>query len=240
MIGLCAAEPVELAAYTVHIARFSESGHLLERWQRRPEGNHPDGWGVAYLEGERLRLVRSGMPAHRDPALAGIRARADRFIAHVRFASDPATIGAGNAHPFHVGGVVVAQNGTFKGSIGQRAAARGVSDTLVFAEILSARWEERNLRGLREALSRLLADADLVGEYSAANLLIGSGASLFAVRRFRGDGDYYTLFLRRDNGLAVAASEPLDDRPDWRLMADGEIVDLSSPERGSLTLAPAA
>ena len=66
-----------------------------------------------------------------------------------------------------------------------------------------------------------------MGEYSAANLLIATGDALFAFRRFQRNGEYYTLYMKSGNGHSIVASEPLDAEPGWRLLDDGELVELS-------------
>jgi len=86
---------------------------------------------------------------------------------------------------------------------------------------------ERTLEGLSDTLRRILSEPEIVGKYSAANLLIAAGDALFAFRRYRRNGEYYTLYLKSGDGLAVVASEPLDADPGWRLLADGELVELS-------------
>ncbi len=237
MIAFASAEPRDVAPFLARLAAFARSGNLVDGWERRPEGNHPDGWGVAYRKGGSMSVVRSGKPAGSDPLLGQVAAKTTRFIGHVRYASNPETVNPGNAHPFLCGEIVLAQNGTFKGGIGREADARKASDTLVFAEILAAAWRDRTLEGLREVLSRLLRDGELVGDYSAANLLIAADGGLFAVRKFRRNPDYYTLYLHSGDGLAVVASEPLDDRPGWRLLADGELVALPGPAPRFLSLA---
>ncbi len=242
MIAFASAEPRDVGPYLSHLARLSRCGNLVEEWERRPEGNHPDGWGIAYRRGNAISVLRSGKPAGSDPLLGDVAAKTHRFIGHVRNAANPETVGSGNSHPFLVGGVALAHNGTFHGRIGREADARKVSDTLVFAELLAGAWRERTLLGLRDTLSRLLGEAGLVGDYSAANMLIAAGDSLFALRRFREEPDYYTLYLRSEGGLTVAASEPLDDLPGWRPLSDGELVSLSdrpSPKSIALSLAEA-
>ncbi|NJD61091.1 MAG: class II glutamine amidotransferase [Deltaproteobacteria bacterium] len=226
MIGFAAVDPVDVAPYLAALSAFSRSGNLVEGWERRPGGNHPDGWGIAYRESGRMRLRRGGMPANADPVFSDVRVTTDRFIGHVRYASNTATVNADNAHPFLVSGTALAHNGTFRGRIGEEASRRNVSDTLVFLEMLAARWGERTFSRLREALAELLGDTGLVGDYSAANLLIASGESLFALRNYRRNEGYYTLFLDAAPGRVVAASEKLDDGPGWRLLGNGELVEL--------------
>lgn len=239
MIGFASAEPLDMAPYLARLSDFSRSGNLVDGWERRPGGNHPNGWGIAYRQEGQIRLLRSGKPAGADPMLAGVVGMTDRFIGHVRYASNTATVNASNAHPFLVLGTALAHNGTFRGKIGETAQRRGVSDTLVFLERLAARWEEKTLFRLREALAEILGDPEQVGDYSAANLLIASGEALFALRHYRRDGDYYTLFLRAAPGKVVVASEPLDAAPGWRLLDDGELVELRPQAPRSAFLAAA-
>jgi len=238
MIAFSSSEPRDIAPYLASLARFCESGNLVAGWEKRPGGNHPDGWGVAWRAGDEIRMVKSGNPAASDPLLSEMNAVTDRFIGHVRNASNPETVCAANSHPFQALGVTLAHNGTFYGKIGAEGDARKVCDTVVFLELLENRWMERTLEGLSDTLRRILSEPDLVGEYSAANLLIAAGDALFAFRRYRRNGEYYTLYLNSGDGTTVVASEPLDADPGWRLLADGELVELSqgSPRSILLTL----
>ena len=152
MIAFASAEAQDVAPYLASLARFCESGNLVAGWERRPGGNHPNGWGVAWRAGNEIRMVKSGNPAASDPLLFGMHAETDRFIGHVRYASNPETVCAANSHPFQTLGVTLAHNGTFYGNIGAEGDARKVSDTVVFLERLEDRWVERTLAGLSEAL----------------------------------------------------------------------------------------
>ena len=97
MIGFAAFEPVDAAPFLAALSTFSRSGNLVEGWERRPGGNHPDGWGIAYREAGEMKLLRGGMPANADPMFSEVRVATDRFIGHVRYASNTATVNAGNA-----------------------------------------------------------------------------------------------------------------------------------------------
>jgi predicted glutamine amidotransferase len=227
MIAFSSSEPRDVAPYLASMARFCESGNLVAGWEVRAGGNHPDGWGVAWRAGDEIRMVKSGSPAASDPLLSELHAATDRFIGHVRYASNPATVCAANSHPFQALGVTLAHNGTFYGKIGAEGDARKVSDTMVFLELLENRWTERTLEGLSDTLRRVLSERELVGEYSAANLLIAAGGALYAFRRYRRNGEYYTLYLNAGEGVTTVASQPLDADPGWRLLENGELVELS-------------
>jgi predicted glutamine amidotransferase len=238
MVAYASAVPRNAVPFLGHLARFCESGNLVARWKKHAGGNHPDGWGVAYRQEDEIRAVRSGKPAASDPLLSQLEIRTDRFIGHVRFASNTDTVHAGNSHPFIASGIALAHNGTFYGKIGAEGDARKASDTLVFLELLADRWKDRTFRELEVVLRQALSDGDLVGEYSAANLLIATGDRLFAFRRFRRDPEYYTLYLGKLDGHPVVASQPLDNAHGWRLLEDGELVDLDPAGVRSVLIPP--
>jgi predicted glutamine amidotransferase len=226
MIAFASRDPVEVAPYLDALSWFCSSGNLVDRWEKHPGGNHPDGWGAAYRQDGEIRVVRSGKPAASDPLLSQLRVRTDRFLGHVRFASNLETVHAGNSHPFLSAGMALAHNGTFYGEIGKEGDQRKVSDTLVFLERLSGRWQDRSMEGLAGALAGMLSDPGLVGEYSAANLLIATPDRTFAFRRFRRDEGYYTLYLRAGEETSVVASQPPEGTDGWRPLADGELIEL--------------
>ena len=227
--------PADAGPFLASLAWFCEHGNLVAGWEKHAGGNHPDGWGAAWREEGEIRCARSGKPAASDPLLPELRVRTDRFIGHVRFASNMETVGDENSHPFLLSGIALAHNGTFYGRIGEEGSRRRVSDTLVFLEFLSERWKEQTFEGLEKILGEILSDMDLVGNYSSANLLIAAGEGLFALRRFCKNPDYYTLFVSEKEGIRAASSQPLDNaewngNEGWRLLEDGELFNLTTGE----------
>src|SRR4030043_496578 len=78
MVAFASREPREIAPFLSHLARLSAQGKLVDGWERRPGGNHPDGWGIAIRQKGKTRLIRSGEPAATDPTLSGIREEAEQ------------------------------------------------------------------------------------------------------------------------------------------------------------------
>ncbi|MBI5576719.1 MAG: class II glutamine amidotransferase [Deltaproteobacteria bacterium] len=236
MIAFASSDPVDVSPFLGKLSDLARCGNLVEGWEKRPGGNHPNGWGIAFRNSGGIDVRRSGNSAWGDPAFEEVRARSDRFIGHVRYASNTATVNAANSHPFFADGVALAHNGTFYGTLGDEADRRNVSDTLIFLERLCALWKDRTFPKLKETIEKMLNDPALVGDYSAANLFIATGGSLFALRRYRRNEDYYTLYVRTSPGSVVAASQPLDDGQDWRLLGNGELVDMGGLPSGSVSL----
>ena len=100
MIAFSSTEPRNVGAVPRLARAILQIGEPRRRLGEAAGGNHPDGWGVAWRAGDEIRTVKSGNPAASDPLLSGMRAVTDRFIGHVRYASNPETVCAANAHPF--------------------------------------------------------------------------------------------------------------------------------------------
>ena len=214
LIGYASREPREIAPYLTCLSILAQRGN-------------PDGWGISYRSGDKTRIIRQVQSAEDDELIGTLKAKADRLIGHVRMATDKRTVNASNSHPFHVDGITLAHNGMFRGAIGAEADRRKVSDSLVFLEVLAERWTERTTDGLREALLSIVNNDDLVGEFSGANLIIGYGNSLYAFRCFRTSENYYSLFVRETENMATVSSVCLNESPEWRLLANKELVDLT-------------
>ena len=149
------------------------------------------------------------------------------MIGHVRMATNNRTVNGSSAHPFMTRGIILAHNGRFGGSIGVEAERRKVSDSLVFLEVLAERWTEKTAEGLREALTGIMTNNTLVGDYSGANLLILYEGTLYAFRCYRTSGSYYSLYLFTAPGVAIVSSEQLDESENWRLLDNMELVELT-------------
>jgi hypothetical protein len=229
MIAFASSSPENASPYLAHLARLCERGNLVAGWEKHSGGTTRTAGGSPGARGrDPLRPQREAGLGRPAPFGAS---RADRPVHRARpVRLGPATVHAGNSHPFLAAGIALAHNGTFRGRIGEEADARRVSDSLVFLERLAERWKERTPGGLAEVLREMLSDGPLVGKYSAANLLIAAGDRLFALRRFRRHPEYYTLYAAERNGARIVSSQPLDEGKGWRLLEDGELLDLVSGE----------
>src|SRR4030067_123057 len=72
MLAFASDEPLDVAPYLAHLARLSACGNLVNRWERRPGGNHPDGGGIACQRKGGTRFLRRGAQGERHPRLSRI------------------------------------------------------------------------------------------------------------------------------------------------------------------------
>lgn len=172
------------------------------------------------------------------------------FIAHVRYATTGA-LSAANTHPFLQDGRIFAHNGVVQDldvidrrldELGTADLVRGQTDSeRIFALITGyIRAGHGDVEaGLREAISWLAAN---VAVY-ALNILLSTATDMWALRYpdtnelylldRGGRPDAFDLRTPRirarcerlpNAAAAVIATERMDDDPNWRLMASGELI----------------
>ncbi len=174
------------------------------------------------------------------------------FVAHVRYATT-GVHAAVNTHPFLQDGRVFAHNGVVEGLdvLDARLRAVGTADLVlgqtdserVFALITaSVRARHGDVQaGLVDAMRWLAANVPIY----AVNVLLSTATDIWALR-YPEPNELYVLDRRRaapdralhlrtkrisahsehlkNNPSVVFASEPMDDDPQWRLIAPGELV----------------
>jgi predicted glutamine amidotransferase len=224
MLGFLSREPIPIRRYLVEAPRG-----LLYMSLHGKKAPHRDGFGYAYRDTsgrmavhrwgkEDLDRVPDGLPGDLDPSIT-------LLIAHVRKASPEygARLTDQEAHPFAVEGLVLAHNGTIRDAEALDAGS-GI-DSQRIARWLSRAWQPRTPEALARALEELLAR---VRDYTAVNLLLTEGTSLYAFCCFTQDPDYYTLWYRAVEETVVVASEPVDDGPSWQPLSNGELLHVLS------------
>lgn len=175
-------------------------------------------------------------------------------LGHLRKASNPLKlprarlIAPENSQPFSSGSDLFAHNGMIplpretRPRLGPfESRVKGVNDSEVLFWLLARRVEEtgdpigayagavRDLAEVWEARGRPEG-----GPYTGLNILFTRGPNeLWAFCHWRGDHGtgfrdgsrpYYQMAYRADSKLAVVASEPMDERTDWRPLANGEFL----------------
>lgn len=183
---------------------------------------HADGWGLALRRGDDWMIHRSTACAARCPSFASGDLDTTIAIAHVR-KKTVGELSLSNTHPFRRGRFVFAHNGTVEtAALVARSAPEhlaqieGTTDSeklfaFVLTQIDAAGDAER---GIRAAVRELHA----LGAVGTASFLISDGVRLFAHRLGR------ALYVAHRDGVAVIASEPLDETGRWDEVAEREVI----------------
>lgn len=175
---------------------------------------HRDGWGmVSFYNGWPKYIGRSARPMSEDPSFDSAAVDVARLpppnilIAHARAASKGAA-SLQNTHPFVVGGVVFAHNGTVHGLLPPEGREpKGESDSEVLALVLSERLEEQ--RDLEGAL-RFVVEQDIANhDFTGAVLLVSDGKKLLGYRDYKDPAraSYYDLRVARMGDCVILYQE---------------------------------
>jgi len=202
--------------------------------EERP--GHTDGWGiVSFRNDSPLYIGRSPRAMHLDPSFDAAVSDVMKLhppsivIAHARAASKGGAK-MQNTHPFVVGGLVLAHNGTVHGLAPPKGETpKGESDSEVLAMMLAHRYEEK--RDLESALVSVIRE-DIAGkEFSAAVLLVSDGRTLFGYRDYSKEerASYYDLRIAMCEGRVVLYQESYTGY-------DGEVSQVRKGELVSVSL----
>ncbi|UWF77989.1 MULTISPECIES: class II glutamine amidotransferase [Microbacterium] len=227
---------------------------------------HGDGWGWAGVErtGTAPEVRTSPRSASADPAFADAMAEdVHAAVVHLRWATSGLPITAANTHPFRIGDVAFAHNGTLK-PIGRArellapaslAAMVGDTDSEMYFRLIREQLDagvplfEATLtvvRRLREAfplasLNALVMDAEQLVVVHASALSILSDDDLGAIARLdrlpdEHNEDYYALRWTQDPDGTVRIGSTGVARPEWPAMPAESVTAIRLDDRTSVTV----
>ncbi len=238
LLGFSSSSPVIIEPYLLHMRRFSHEGNAIKppkpniNYLRDGAFPHPDGWGLVCLDrrGQLIAPIKSDRSASIDPELEEFHSLSSSlWIGHVRRASPGIPITPDHAHPFEREGIALAHNGSFSGSIYEKAKKYEESDSHLFLKLLAEYWQPRTLETLADMLCALLEDDSLVGKFDAANLLITEGKTLYGLRWCNIREDYFTLYFRQKPDRVELASQPFfGDSKEWHPLQNRELIALQA------------
>ncbi|MEA3190152.1 MAG: gamma-glutamyl hercynylcysteine S-oxide hydrolase [Thermoplasmata archaeon] len=199
-----------------------------------------DGWGVGWLHGGDVRLVRSATPAWEAQEQMGFarEVRATVAVAAVRNATVPAPPDPAACAPFACEGVLLSLNGYLGGFAALQAAVRAriAPDLVPPPSAIDTehllRWLCTLLRDrpMAEALPALVADALALAAAQRApaqlNLIAADTAGVWATRAGNLPRSN-SLYTAERDGTAFVASEPLWPG-DWTPVPAGAVLRLAS------------
>lgn len=213
------------------LRRVAEVGIVPEQKER----GHTDGWGmVSFTNGSPHYVGRSDRAMHLDPSFDAALTDVQKLpspnilIAHARAASKGGAK-MENTHPFVIGGLVLAHNGTVY-DLGppKGVVPKGESDSELLALMLAERYAEK--RDLERALTSLIIEEIGRRKFSAAVLLVSDGKTLFGYRDFeRQDrASYYDLRIARcEDHIALYQESVTGYAGDVSQVSKGELVSVS-------------
>lgn len=189
-----------------------------------------DGFGVGWHTPAGPVRYRRATPLWSDASLPGLAAAttAGSMLAAVRSATVGMPVTETAAAPFADGPWLFSHNGVVRGWPGSMAKLGGtlpVTDLLTLdaptdAALLWALIRDRLRDGAdpAAAIAGTVAEVDRAAPGSRLNLLLTDGATIVATTAG------HALSVRHGDDAVLVSSEPLDDDPAWRALADRTLL----------------
>jgi gamma-glutamyl hercynylcysteine S-oxide hydrolase len=189
-----------------------------------------DGFGVGWHTPAGPVRYRRATPLWSDASLPGLASSvtATSVLAAVRSATVGMPVTEAAAAPFADDRWLFSHNGVVRGwpgSVAKLASTLPVTDLLTLdaptdAALLWALVRDRLRAGsaLADAVVATVTEVDRAAPGSRLNLLLTDGTTIVATTAG------HSLSVRSTSGGVVAASEPLDDAPEWRAVPDRSLL----------------
>lgn len=203
---------------------------------------HEDGWGLAFYQGGKLVVHKSGVnlwqETDRVHRILNATGNSPVMILHLRKSAWVDTTCTRHAHPFHYNNVVFSHNGTvydYKGLLPaiRTPGFRGNSlDTeAVLHHFMSAEAQDLG----RSFLDTVSIIKQRRYKFSALNCVFSDGEKLFAYRDYSKEPDYYSLYKGYQEPSCFVSSQPLDENIQWQMMEKEEFltIEVSHPSSES-------
>jgi predicted glutamine amidotransferase len=220
---------------------------------------HPDGWGMAALDGGRSHITKSPRRAGDDPGYQRLvrLPLGDLGLVHLRWATPGLPVEAGNSHPFSYGEFSLAHNGAIhpQDRLGELLPSQwqgrltGTTDSEHYFLHLMSRLESRGgdvVAAVGDTVRRIRRDYTP----NCLNAILLAPAALHAIswhdperiareairaRGFQGsedDLDRYFCLAYRVRADAVVVASTGWPQEGWNLLPNGSVLTV---ERGTLT-----
>ncbi|MCU0645632.1 MAG: class II glutamine amidotransferase [bacterium] len=196
------------------------------------EFKHGDGWGIAYLENNKLKLFRSKEPIYEDDQINDYRNLETNFlILHARKASK-GNVEIRNVHPFEctLNGkqYLFFHNGTIHDELAFDSAFKPVGATdseRLFYYLLTNSNGQLTPAFLKSKLENLK-------DFSAANFILTDGKMTYSGNWYSENPNYYSLKVLQKPGQIVVASEVLPHykTEDWIKLKNQDIVSVGTSD----------
>jgi len=211
----------------ISMAKDETIAHEFNK-NRTESFQHPDGWGIAYLDSNKEWVIEKSTKAiFEDPKINDFRnLKTNLMIIHARKGTK-GTISLLNTHPFHVndqelGEFVFCHNGHVKNKIkfSSKFIPQGETDSEeIFYSILTKMQASSTTESIRKTLLEN-------NQCKGTNVILSSKEKTFVSIRENIRGVYYQMSLGRNQGSMIISSEELNSFPkaSWKPIKPGEVI----------------
>lgn len=193
---------------------------------------HGDGWGMAYLDNQELKVFRSPKAVYEDDQIDPFRdLQTNLVILHARKASK-GNVEIRNVHPFecHLHGrqYLFFHNGTIHDELVYDSSFTPVGDTdseRLFYYLLTNSNGQLTPAFLQSKLKKLK-------DVTAANFILTDGKITYAGNWYSENPNYYTMKVLQKPGLVIVASEALPnyETKEWMKLRNQDIASVRTSD----------
>jgi predicted glutamine amidotransferase len=200
---------------------------------------HDDGWGVAWVDGSRVKVQKEPVPAFTSERYRSLVDQPlNAALIHYRWATLSLDVELGNTHPFNTDSVAFAHNGSISppSSLDDLISPpfqndlEGTTDSeRYFRAVLSESEDANYAEGLRVAITKIAESL----QYSSLNALMLTPDALYAACFYSPSSiskefpaDYYDMHYRHKNGAVMVASSGWE-HDGWTPLANGNMLSIS-------------
>ena len=197
-------------------------------------GAHDDGSGIAWLEGNNVRLEKRGAIDVWDESFQDLvrTMQTTALIAHNRSATPGLDVNVAVSHPyimkFQGEEIAFCHNGGIKNFMTE-AQDRKITDSLIFLERLIHKVGALTIADLK----MFLTEASATWDYSSINALLLTKDNIFAWRCYHDVKEstwdrerYCSLYLRESPERICVASEPIDQEQNWLSIPNRTLIQI--------------
>jgi predicted glutamine amidotransferase len=190
--------------------------------------NHPDGWGIAYLDGGRFSKYKKQVPVWEDDTFPRFRSiKTNALIIHARRSSSTKRAYE-NTQPFYRklpgNEYVFCHNGTIRDIINfdEEFYPLGETDSERLFYYLLSSFNKLGKDALHMSLSSL-------SNHTAANMILANTQEAFVAVQYTENPAYYTMKLYFDRRCLVICSEILPGFYDarWQSLNNKSLVEIN-------------
>jgi len=179
-----------------------------------------DGWGIA-IKSQIWEVHKSLNPIWEDKDVFDKFPKTDVFVAHARSAGFPQH--KGNIvynQPYIDGSLCFVFNGLIRGVTVQRKLKGEIGAQKIFSLILEELDSSKPDEALKTVDKLIVANSKKI---TGLNIGLVKNDHFYALCRYDGNIDYFSLHYVEDGGITLLCSEPIG-KYEWKTMQKGEIL----------------
>ncbi|MBI2036512.1 hypothetical protein HYT17_02690 [Candidatus Microgenomates bacterium] len=199
------------------------------RKSRAPDGDwQGDGWGIALrlrsgqaIKNQNWQIYKSLRPIWEEQDKFGQFEETDVFVVHARSAGFPQH--KGNIvynQPYIDGPLCFVFNGLIRGVTVQRKLAGEIGAQKIFSLILEELDNSKPDEVLKTVDELIVKNSKKI---TGMNIGLVKNNRFYALCRYDGNKEYFSLHYAEDGGITLLCSEPIG-KYEWKTMQKGEIL----------------